>query len=106
MDLVDDYLSLTPDPHLLITMNSKCEVTGGYQFGAQDGFIDGRFEQDTENLRLVFSFEGSDEMDRSMALVRQALSLLTLYFCRCITTWAILIASNANANLRWIFYFL
>jgi len=30
MDLVDDYLSLTPDPHLLIEVKSKNEVTGNY----------------------------------------------------------------------------
>jgi len=63
MDLVDDYLSLTPDPHLLIKVNSKNEVTGNYQYGAQNGFIDGQFERDKDNLRLIFSFEGSDEMD-------------------------------------------
>jgi hypothetical protein len=63
MDLVDDYLSLIPDPHFLIEVMSKNEVTGSYQFGAQDGCIDGRFEEDIENLRLIFSFEGSDEMD-------------------------------------------
>ncbi len=32
MDLADDYLSLTPDPHLLIEVNSKNEVTGNYQY--------------------------------------------------------------------------
>ncbi len=63
MDLVDDYLDLMPDPHLLIEVKSKNEATGNYQFGAQDGCIDGHFEEDEENLRLVFSFEGSDEMD-------------------------------------------
>jgi hypothetical protein len=63
MDQGDDYLSLTPDPHLLIEVNSKNEVTGNYQYGAGDGFIDGQFERDNDDLRLIFSFEGSDEMD-------------------------------------------
>lgn len=63
MDLVDDYLDLMPDPHLLIEVKNKNEATGNYQFGTQDGFIDGRFEREKENIRLIFSFEGSDEMD-------------------------------------------
>jgi hypothetical protein len=64
VDLIDDYLGLMPDPHLLIVVKNKNEVTGNYQFGTQDGCIDGHFEQDKENLRLIFSFEGSDEMDQ------------------------------------------
>ena len=64
MDLVDDYLDLMPDPHLFIDVKSKNEVTGNYQFGAQDGCISGHFEEDKENPRLIFSFEGSDEMDQ------------------------------------------
>jgi hypothetical protein len=65
MDLVDDYLGLMPDPHLLIEVKSNNEVTGNYQFGTQDGCIDGHFEEDKEeNLQLIFSFEGSDEMDQ------------------------------------------
>jgi hypothetical protein len=64
LDLVEDYLSLTPDPHVQLTVKNRKEVDGSYQFGAQDGLIDGRFKRDKEdNLRLVFSFEGSDEMD-------------------------------------------
>jgi hypothetical protein len=65
MDLVDDYLGLMPDPHLLIKVGSRNEVTGNYQFGTQDGCIDGHFEEDKEeNLQPIFSFEGSDEMDQ------------------------------------------
>ena len=64
MDLVDDYLGLMPDPHLLFEVKSKNEVTGTYQFGTQDGCIDGHFEKDKGNLQLIFSFEGSDEMDQ------------------------------------------
>lgn len=63
LDNADDYLSLSPDPHLLINVNEKNEVTGSYEFGAQDGYIDGRFEKDKESLRLIFSFEGWDEAD-------------------------------------------
>ena len=63
MDMVDDYLSLTPDPHLKIEVSGKNEVTGSYLLGAQDGSIDGQFELDKESQRLLFSFEGSDEGD-------------------------------------------
>ena len=63
VDMADDYLSLSPDPHLLINMDEKNEVTGSYQFGAQDGYIDGRFEKDKESLKLIFSFEGWDDTD-------------------------------------------
>ncbi len=61
--MVDDYLSLTPDPHLKIEVSGTNEVTGSYLFGVQDGSIDGQFEQDKESQRLLFSFEGSDEGD-------------------------------------------
>ena len=63
MDMVEDYLSLSPDPHLLINVDEKNEVKGSYQFGAQDGYIDGRFEKDEESLKLIFSFEGWDDTD-------------------------------------------
>jgi hypothetical protein len=63
MDMMDDYLSLTPDPHLKIEVNGEDEVAGSFEFGAQDGDIDGQFEQDKESLRLIFSFEGWDEGD-------------------------------------------
>ena len=62
LGLVKDYLSLTPDPHVQFTVKNKKEVDGSYHFGAQDGYMDGRFETDKEgNLQLMFSFEGSDE---------------------------------------------
>jgi len=61
LDMADDYLDLTPDSRILIDVKGKNEVVGDYQFGAQDGFIDGHFERDKEDLRLIFSFEGSDE---------------------------------------------
>ena len=63
VDMVEDYLSQSPDPHLLINVDEKNEVTGSYQFGTQDGYIDGRFERDEESLKLIFSFEGWDDTD-------------------------------------------
>jgi hypothetical protein len=63
VDMVEDYLSLLPDPHLLIQVDEKNVVTGSYQFGTQDGYIDGLFEKDEESLKLIFSFEGWDDAD-------------------------------------------
>lgn len=64
LDLVEDYLDISPDPHILIEVKRKNEVSGSYQFGAQEGEIDGHFENDqTGNLRLIFTFEGYDDMD-------------------------------------------
>jgi hypothetical protein len=54
VDMVEDYLSQSPDPHILIIVDEKNEITGSYQFGTQDGYIDGRFEKDEESLKLIF----------------------------------------------------
>lgn len=63
VDMVEDYLCQSADPHLLIQEGEKNQVTGSYQFGSQDGYIDGRFERDNASLRLIFSFEGWDGAD-------------------------------------------
>ena len=63
VDMVEDYLSLSPDPHLLINVDEKNEVTGSYEFGVQNGYIDGKFQRDNESLMLIFSFEGWDDTD-------------------------------------------
>lgn len=63
VDMDEDYLRLSTDPYLLIQVNERGEVTGSYQFGTQEGYIDGRFEQDGESQKLIFSFEGWDEAD-------------------------------------------
>jgi hypothetical protein len=63
LDIVEDHISLSPDPYLLINVDEKNEVTGSYEFGVQNGYIDGRFERDNERLKLVFSFEGWDDTD-------------------------------------------
>lgn len=62
-NMVEDDLSLSADSYLLIQVNEKNVVTGSYQFGSQEGYIDGRFEKDNESLKLIFSFEGWDEAD-------------------------------------------
>jgi hypothetical protein len=63
VNIVEDDLSLSPNSYLQIQVNEKNEATGSYQFGTQDGYIDGRLEGDNENLMLIFSFEGWDEAD-------------------------------------------
>jgi hypothetical protein len=63
VNMVEDDLSLSPDSYLLIQVNEKNVATGSYQFGAQEGYIDGRFERDNGSLMLIFSFEGWDEAD-------------------------------------------
>lgn len=63
-DLTDDYLDLTPDPHVLLELRRRGEVDGDYEFGAQSGTIDGQLERLTDGrVRLSFTFEGNDEMD-------------------------------------------
>jgi len=63
VDMVEDYLNSSTDPYLLIQVDERGKVTGSYQFGTQEGYIDGRFERDNEIQMLIFSFEGWDEAD-------------------------------------------
>jgi predicted molibdopterin-dependent oxidoreductase YjgC len=63
-DLTDDYLELTPDPHVKLRLRGRSNVQGTYQFGAQSGELDGRLEQLSDgHARLRFTFEGEDELD-------------------------------------------
>ncbi|MEW6222622.1 MAG: hypothetical protein AB1476_04855 [Candidatus Hadarchaeota archaeon] len=63
-DLSEDYIHLTPDPHVLLKVSKTGEVDGTYQFGVQSGELDGKVEV-AENgaSRITFTFEGNDEMD-------------------------------------------
>ena len=63
-NLTDDYLELTPDPHVALKVRARGEIDGTYQFGAQGGELDGRLEQLAGGrVRLSFTFEGEDELD-------------------------------------------
>ena len=64
-DLDDDYLDLTPDPHVVLkTQKTRKDVSGDYEFGAQSGEIDGKLETTPGGeTRLTFTFEGQDELD-------------------------------------------
>src|SRR5437763_407525 len=43
--MTDDYLDLTPDPHVLITHTEFERFSATFQFGAQQGEIDGRVDE-------------------------------------------------------------
>lgn len=63
-DLSEDYLGLTPDPHVQLKVSKTGEVDGTYQFGLQSGELDGKVETaENGSPRITFTFEGNDEMD-------------------------------------------
>ena len=62
--MMDDYLDLTPNPHVLITHDELERFSGTSQFGAQQGEIDGRVDEVwTHAAAIFFTFVGSDEGD-------------------------------------------
>lgn len=62
-DMADDYLELTPDPHIHIKKHNG-EYDGEFHVGAREGEIWGIIESFGKEPVLVFCFEGSDEGDR------------------------------------------
>jgi|GEM_PF-828020 len=62
--MMDDYLGLTPDPHVLITHTEFERFSATFQFGAQQGEIDGRVDEVwTHAAAIFFTFVGTDEGD-------------------------------------------
>jgi hypothetical protein len=62
--MTDDYLDLTPDPHVLITHDEFERFSASFQFGAQQGEIDGRVDEVwTHAAAIFFTFVGVDEGD-------------------------------------------
>ena len=60
----DDYLGLSPDPHVLITHDEFERFSATFQFGAQQGEIDGRVDEVwTHAAAIFFTFVGIDEGD-------------------------------------------
>ena len=60
----DDYLELTPDPHVFITHTEFERFSASYQFGAQEGVIDGRVDEVWVHAAALFiTFVGTDEGD-------------------------------------------
>ena len=59
--LPDDYLTHTPDPHVLIRHEEFHRFTATYQFGSQQGEIDGRVDEVWPNgAQLFLTFAGTD----------------------------------------------
>ena len=52
-DLADDYLDLSPDPHVMLELRGRGEIDGAYEFGAQSGTIDGRLERLTSGRSIL-----------------------------------------------------
>src|SRR5947207_10866198 len=59
----DDYLGLSPDPHVLITHTEFERFSATFQFGAQQGEIDGRIDEVwTHAAGIFFTFVGVVEV--------------------------------------------
>ena len=62
--MMTDYLNLTHDPHVLITHTEFERFSATFQFGAQQGEIDGRVDEVwTHAAAIFFTFVGTDEGD-------------------------------------------
>ena len=62
--MTDDYLALSRDPHVQITHVEFGRFAATFQFGAQQGEIDGRVDEVwTQSAALFFTFLGTDEGD-------------------------------------------
>ena len=62
--MADDYLGLTPDPHVHIAHTEFGRFSATFEFGAQSGVIDGRVDEVwPHSAALFFTFVGSDEGD-------------------------------------------
>ena len=60
--LPEEYLAHTPDPHVLIRHVEFHRFTATYQFGTQQGEIDGRVDEVWPNAAQLFlTFAGTDE---------------------------------------------
>jgi hypothetical protein len=63
--LPDEYLSQSPDPHVLIRHDDFYRFTATYQFGTQQGEIDGRVDEVWPNAAQIFlTFAGTNGDDK------------------------------------------
>lgn len=58
-DFDEDYLHMEAKPYVKFRQTGDY-IEGEYHLGLQTGYVDGRAESDN---RVVFGFEGMDEMD-------------------------------------------
>lgn len=64
-DMEDEYLKLTPDPHVEITEESPESFWGVYRFADQEGEMDGRvLEANSSGFEMIFTFVGTDAGDQ------------------------------------------
>jgi len=62
--MMSDYLELSPDPHVQILHKEADRFRATFQFGAQQGEIDGRVDEVwPDAAQLFFTFTGMDEGD-------------------------------------------
>jgi hypothetical protein len=62
--MTDDYLDLSADPHVQIRHDEYDRFSATFQFGAQQGEIDGRVDEVwTHAASIFFTFVGVDEGD-------------------------------------------
>ena len=62
--MTDDYLGLTPDPHVLITHTEFERFSATFWFAAQQGEIDGRVDEVWTHAAAIFlTFVGTDDGD-------------------------------------------
>src|SRR5262245_31905654 len=60
--LHEEYLAQSPDPHVLIHHDDFYRFTATYQFGAQQGEIDGRVDEVwPASAALFLTFAGTDK---------------------------------------------
>lgn len=80
-DFDNEYLAMDAEPYVRLRQEGR-RVTGDYQVGLQTGQIDGRLESPD---RVLFSFEGMDEMDETsgagtLTLEGDHLTFVLMYF--------------------------
>lgn len=55
----EDYFNMEVQAYIEV----RADNTGNFQFGLVSGYLDGYLEQEPEEERFVFTWEGQDEMD-------------------------------------------
>lgn len=64
-DMMDDYVDLGQrKPYIRISVSADGNVSGEYECGLSSGNIDGGVREFGSATKIVFGFEGLDEMDQ------------------------------------------
>jgi hypothetical protein len=80
VDFDDEYLNLEGTPYIRLQQNGN-RIVGEYHIGVQSGGVDGRPQPDGS---ILFTFEGTDEMDEvhgagTAALKNDQLMFILMY---------------------------